>query len=168
MLDDHDWRKIQALQDFRHAWSALGFASECRDRLNLDERRRFRCFYDAAVISYCRPFTESKGLPKLSLKGIGIKPTPQEKAFHSRILEHRNKVVAHTDADRMRVLVVPRTSLFDRTFAEITEDDGFELRRDVAPFSTWLRKLLDTLGSYADDRVQDFPLGKALSRNPEE
>ncbi len=55
----------------------------------------------ALVISYARPFTESRGWPRIPKR---LLPYDQEqKALHERILTLRNEVYAHTDVEKRNV-----------------------------------------------------------------
>lgn len=96
---------MQSIADFQRALSAVTFrcALEPDHRISRVRRRRYGCFEEAAVVAYSRPFTQSKGLPKLSFKRLGIKPTPEQQAPHACLWDRRNKVIAHTDIDRMRL-----------------------------------------------------------------
>ena len=167
MLDDREWRIIQALQDFQHTVSALAFFSEIPAATTQIERRRFRCFHDSAVISYCRPFTDSKGLPKLSLKSLGIKPTLEESALHTRMMEYRNKVVAHTDADRIRLLVTSSTAFEGEKYAipHVIEDEGFEFLDDLESLDAWLYRVMTALATFVFDKIQEFPHGIRIVRD---
>jgi hypothetical protein len=158
-LDGHHWRKIQALQDFQHALSAISFFAEIPHRNSQIERRRFRCYQDYAVICYCRPFTNSSGLPKLSLRQLGIKPTQGERELHELLLDYRNKVVAHTDADRMRLLLTSFEVNPGVNFPQIAEDEGFVLLEKVDAVEAWLVKVMRPLAIEVFDLVQKLPAG---------
>ena len=55
----------------------------------------------AFVVSYARPFTQSRGWPRIPKKLV---PYDQEqKALHERILTLRNEVYAHTDVENRDV-----------------------------------------------------------------
>lgn len=161
MLEDQDWRKIQALQDFQQSLSAFTFFLDVPAVTTEIERRRFRSYHDSAVISYCRPFTTSKGLPMLSLKQIGIKTTNDEKALHRRLMEYRNKVVAHTDADRMRLLVTSWTAFEGEKYAipHVVEEEGFEFLDDLHAIYDWLHRIMTPLATFVFDKIQEFPHG---------
>lgn len=165
MLTARDWRKIQALQDFQHALSAITFFSEIAEETTRVERRRFRCFHDSAVVAYCRPFTKSSGLPLLSLKDIGIAPSPEEKTLHTRLMTYRNKVVAHTDADRMRLLLTSFTMFEGVAMPHIADDEGFEFLNDLMALESWFHRLIDALARYVFAKVQQFPHGTRLLKD---
>ena len=159
MLAPTDWRKVQALQDFQQALSALTFFAEIPEQATRVQRRRFRCYHDLAVVAYCRPFTTSGGLPKLSLKSLGVRPTASERTLHERLMDYRNKVVAHTDADRMRLLVTSFEVSEGILMPYIVEDEGFEFLRDVEPLDRWLRRVHAALAKCIFEKVQAIPSG---------
>lgn len=161
VLADHDWRKIQALQDFQQSLSAFTFFADVPASISLVERRRFRSYHDSAVISYCRPFTTSAGLPKLSLKQVGIRATGDEMDLHARLMEYRNKVVAHTDADRMRLLVTSWAIFEDDKYAipHVVEDEGFEFLNDIPVIYEWLHKIMTALANLVFEKIQEYPPG---------
>jgi len=154
MLEDQQWRMVQALQDFQHSLSALTFFCDIPDQTSKVERRRFRCYHDNAIIAYCRPFTTSKGLPTLSLKSIGIRPSKEEKELHNFILAHRNKVVAHTDTDRMRILLTSFEITDGIRMPHIVDDEGFALFDHSASFEKWLFKLTRAIAGLVFDLMQ--------------
>jgi hypothetical protein len=53
-------------------------------------------FTTALVVSYCRPFTRSKGWPKLPTDLIHY--NEQEMTFHESVLRLRHRVYAHSDS----------------------------------------------------------------------
>lgn len=166
MLGERDWRKIQALQDFQHAWSSFLFLEELPSQVSQEERWRFRCYHDAAVISYCRPFTQSKGLPTLSFKAIGIEPASDERELHRRIIEYRNKVVAHTDADRMSLVVTSSRVLegFAYVMPHVFEDVGFEFADEIDAIIAWLRTIMTPLATFVFDLMQTMPPGVRIDK----
>jgi hypothetical protein len=105
-------RMLSALGDFDLASSAVIFLMESDDKhkYDLPELRRFRCYEHAAIVSYARPFSDSKVLPKLSLKQCNIKPNPDEHGLHNRLIRLRNKLVAHSDLETMNFAVSPFAS----------------------------------------------------------
>lgn len=172
---ENDWRLVQAYQDIAQALSALTFFADIPDKINEVEGRRFRCFHDMAVVCYCRPFTQSKGLPSLSFKKIGFSASPDQRALHREIVEYRNKVVAHTDSDTMRIAVkfyrfeesIPRLPLiaYDKGFVYF--DRWRELEVLFRSVKIALQKTLiirgDSLPVNAhfirDFRIEEFPVG---------
>ena len=97
-------RMVGALGDFQLALSAATFLSDAEEgaHYSIVELRRFRCFEHTAIISYARPFSQSKGsLPKLSLKQCAANLTTLEQELHDRVITLRNKLVAHSDLEMM-------------------------------------------------------------------
>lgn len=145
--------------DFHQSLSALTFFMDIPDFTDRIERKRFRCYHDAAIISYCRPFTKSNGLPTLSLKSVCRPTLPEEKALHSFLMNERNKVVAHTDADRMRILVTSFEVTGGFRFPQIIQDEGFSLIGKERHFEAWLRKLTHALGTEVFHLMQEHEPG---------
>ena len=98
-------RMLAALGDFQLANSAAAFLYEFDKDEPYDhiELRRFRCYEQTAIVSYSRPFTQSRGanLPHLSLKQCGVELDQDELELHKRILDLRNKLFAHSDLEMM-------------------------------------------------------------------
>ncbi|WP_415439477.1 hypothetical protein [Acetobacter orientalis] len=151
-------RIIQAMADFQMALSAFDFVSEVspEEPISRIERRRLRCFEDAAVVAYWRPFSDSKGLPKLSLKKLGIKATAEQLTLHGRLKERRNKVIAHTDADRMS-LAFSTFRVFENSEIMIPQydfNDALEFYSDLDAIIIWLRTLHQAATRAIFTRVQ--------------
>ncbi|WP_033073839.1 hypothetical protein [Sphingopyxis sp. MWB1] len=168
MLNEGDWRKIQALEDFKFSVGGFSLLSNLpTERLQV-EREAARSYHDAAVVSYCRPFTQSKGLPILSFKSIGIKPSSTERALHERLLEYRNKVVAHTDVDRMS-LVLTSSRIWEGVrymMPHVFEEVGFEFIGDLDALDDWLRKIMTPLATFVFDLMQELPPGTRIDKAP--
>lgn len=95
---------LSALDDFQLALSAADFLTEADEdeKYSYIELRRFRCFEQTAIISYARPFSQSKGrIPRLSLKQCGAELTPEQQEVHDTLIALRNKLVAHSDFEMM-------------------------------------------------------------------
>lgn len=147
------------MRDLQFALSAFDFLLEVDEsgEYSKVELRRFRCFLDAGIIAYGRPFTQTKGVPLLSFKQIGIRPTQSELALHEALLEYRHKVVAHSDADRMRIAVSSFAPFDDRPEIRMPimhTDEGLAFldRRDEVV--AWLRILRSALGAKTFALVQ--------------
>lgn len=96
------------MKDMQLALSAATFLSECDPQENISrvDLRRFKCYETTAIVSYARPFSDSKGdFPKLSLKMIGVTLSAEHKVIHDEIINLRNKVFAHSDSELMRMAV---------------------------------------------------------------
>lgn len=157
-LSDGDIRILQSIADFQMALSAVTFLCELEpdEPISRERRRRYRCFEDTAVVAYCRPFTQSKGLPMLSLKKLGITPTPEQQKLHDSLKDRRNKVVAHTDVERMR-LAMSTFQLFDDHDAMMPMmdfDNGLAFFEDRHRFEEWLQLLLHAAAKKIFERVQ--------------
>ncbi|MDE7548914.1 hypothetical protein PY793_13100 [Acetobacter fabarum] len=173
-------RLVQSLADFQMACSAVEFMCELDEDCLVTrvERRRYRCFEDTAVIAYGRAFANANNLPILSFKQINISPNSDERALHERLLERRNKVVAHSDADRQRIsfttecfswenkqVMMPRLD-FDDALAFFAEREAL-----VAWFSTLIsatrERLFEQVQSMSEIRfVRDHTL--TVSPNAED
>lgn len=156
-MNDQDIRLLQSITDFQMALSAFDFICELDedDTISRIERRRFRCFEDAAVVAYWRPFTQSNGLPALSMKKLGINPSKPQMLLHKRIKTHRNKVVAHTDADRMRLaLKTSKVRGHDVMLPTIDFDDGLAFFDERYELIEWLRILIQRASHLLFERVQ--------------
>lgn len=168
-MTDSDWRLIQVHHDVQEAISAITFFMDVPDKVSEIERRRFRCYHDMMAVSYWRPFSSSKGLPKLSFEKIGLKPNSGEKALHKRLGEYRNKLVAHTDADRMRVQVkAKRIEPIDHglpLWPAIDQDRGFEFLNDQHQLETWLRKVRYHLAEKVFHLIQTLPPDALFERD---
>lgn len=98
-------RLLLTLRDLSHARSALTFIREDVDfdaKYTLADLRRFQCYETTLVVSYCRPFSDSVGgVSRLSYKAMGIKLSPFVQAIHDDLMDMRNKLFAHSDADKV-------------------------------------------------------------------
>lgn len=153
-VDKQQWRRVQALTDFQQSLSALTFFLDIPAHTNRVERRRYRCYQDAAIICYCRPFTRGNGLPKLELGSVHNEISVEEQALHNFLMTERDKVVAHTDIDRMRLLLTSFEVGDGINFPHIVEDEGFALIGKEHQFEVWLRKLIQPLASEVYEFVQ--------------
>jgi hypothetical protein len=99
-------RLLYSLGDFQLALSAVAFLTECdpNGKYSKVELRRYRCFETALIIAYARPFSRSEGgVPPLTLKMAKAHLTEEQKALHRRLIRMRNKVIAHSDRELMRM-----------------------------------------------------------------
>ena len=98
-------RLMMTALDFRHSLSAATFLLEDWDRSkgdNTKELRRLKCYETTMVVAYGRPFSQAKGaVAPFSWKQIkpGFQIEPRELEIHNRLIEHRNKLHAHSDGD---------------------------------------------------------------------
>lgn len=158
LLSDADVRIVQSIADFQMALSAVTFLCELEqdDCISRVTRRRYRCFEDTAVVAYSRPFTQSNGLPTLSFKKLAIKPAPDQQALHDRLWERRNKVIAHTDIDRMRLAMSTFQPFEDHPIMMpvMDLDDGLAFFEDRYQLEEWLQQLISAASKAVFDRVQ--------------
>ena len=122
-------RLLYSLGDFQLALSAAAFLSECDPEAKYSkvELRRFRCYETTIIIAYTRPFSQSKGgIPQLSLKMVGAKLNAEQKKLHQRLMNLRNKVIAHSDADMMRMVSKAHLSKFDNGFKFVYLQTAFD------------------------------------------
>jgi len=99
-------RLLYSLGDLQLALSACAFLMECDpdSRYSKVEMRRFRCFETALIIAYARPFSQSDGgVPPLTLKMANVNLSEEEMTLHRRLIRMRNKVIAHSDRELMRM-----------------------------------------------------------------
>jgi hypothetical protein len=99
-------RLLYSLNDLQQALSACEFLYECDETKTYSkiELRRFRCYETTLIVAYSRPFSQSRGaVSPLTLKMVNLKLTKERKALHDRLLEMRNKIMAHSDGEMMRM-----------------------------------------------------------------
>ncbi|PXX94715.1 hypothetical protein [Halomonas sp. LBP4] len=97
-------RLVYSNWDFQQALSALTFLMEdcdLNEKYNKVDLRRFKCYENQVIISFCRPFSPSRSGVHLSLKLIDVRLTEAEKEIKDRLLYLRNKIVAHSDSEEM-------------------------------------------------------------------
>ncbi len=127
---DRRIRMLYSLGDFRLANSAATFLCEADDaeKYSEDELKRFRCYETTAIIAYTRPFSQSEGkVPRLTLDMTGAKLSDEQMQLHERLLKLRNKVIAHSDAEMMRMVCKPlpmKIGNDDVIFPETAFDEG--------------------------------------------
>jgi hypothetical protein len=67
------------------------------------------------VVTYARPFTESRDLGRLESKWSSFPDRPDFKRHHDRLIEYRRTLLAHTDnPSRRRVAIFTRGYFSDR------------------------------------------------------
>jgi len=114
-------RLLLSMRDLAHARSALTFIREDVDfdkEYPLAELRRFQCYETTVIVSYSRPFSQSTTqIPRLSYERLGIKLSPFTRALHENLIQKRNKIFAHSDADAVEY-VPPQVMRFERPHDE--------------------------------------------------
>ncbi len=101
-------RLLYSLRDVQLAISAAEFLLECDPDTTIGkiELRRYKCYETTAIMAYARPFSDSKGgFPRLSLQMIDVQLDDKSKALHDKILNLRNRAIAHSDSEMMRLAV---------------------------------------------------------------
>lgn len=168
-IDPRTLRLFYSLRDFALALSAVDFFMEVDEtaRYSHVDLRRFRCYLDEAVISYCRPFTRSRGMPLLTFDDMAITPTATQLDLHTRLMIYRHKVVAHSDVARMRIDVTVTKPFDDLDVVmpiQIT-DEGLEFLPDRMEWMIWLRTLRSALAAVTFAVVQNSPAPFRLSKD---
>ncbi|MBN8993028.1 MAG: hypothetical protein J0H42_32750 [Rhizobiales bacterium] len=110
-------RLLYSLNDLQQALSACEFLYECEETMAYSkiELRRFRCYETTLVVAYTRPFSQSRGAAApLSMKMVGLKLSNDRQALHDRLMDMRNKIMAHSDTEMMRMT----TQSFDVSMRE--------------------------------------------------
>jgi hypothetical protein len=165
-------RLLYSLGDIQLALSAAAFLSECDPDSTYSkvELRRFRCYETTIIVSYARPFSQARGeVPCLPFKTIRGELNKDQRDLHRQLMKMRNKVLAHSDAEMMRM--VARTFPIDlkdgREFHALQTvfDEGLTFIGDKlrqldellhAAFAIVYRKLLEE----AQEQPNDFNLVK--------
>ncbi len=128
-------RLILALRDIREAKS---FAHLVVTRIHLPNDGFFRPLSYASTIAYSRPFTGSRGYPKLP-PGYSAFDRLDYDELHKQILLIRHKCVAHSDPELNQVVLIlgnvaplqtPRHAIRSRQLALGT----FALFRDLCEY----------------------------------
>ncbi len=155
-------RLVQSIADLEMCNSALQFMSEWdEDQTVIHKRRKFRCFEDAAVMAYCRPFSRANGLQRMTFEAISLVPTEAELDLHKKLLERRDKVIAHSDVDRMRLsLSTLSISVGEFVLPHLAWDDGLQLYDDRTAVSGWVRRLISACANLLFENAQELGAGK--------
>ena len=99
------WHRLNRLmlssRDFQQALSAATFLYQDMDEArSLPDWRRLRCYETNMVVAYARPFSQAHGpVKRLSLSELGADLNPEKEALHQRLIDHRNRLHAHSDAE---------------------------------------------------------------------
>ena len=156
-------RTVYAIWDFQQALSALTFLlEECdlNSTYNKIQIRRFKCYESQAIISFCRPFAQSKNGSQLSLKRIQLTLSTDESKLKEDILHLRNKIVAHSDSEEMHykgVLIDIEDSLKLKAPLLIF-DEGLHLSlKQIQNLELLLRKLMSAITEYTFILSKSYP-----------
>ncbi len=149
---------IYSLRDFQLALSALDFLLEVDEEATYSkiELRRFRCYLETAATAYWRPFATANGLRALTFEQLGVVPTVAEIELHNRLRVFRNKVVAHSDPERMRVLLTSTKPFGDHAvqLPIFRFDEGLDFLPERDVWVSWLRTLIHAVARWVFDEVQ--------------
>lgn len=144
-------RLVYSSWDFQQALSALTFLSEACDlkkKYTKIQLRRFKCYENQSIMSFCRPFAPSRAGVQLSLRVIGIGLTDAEQKLKDRLLYLRNKIVAHSDSDEMHYkgVTIEVGDDVDFRFPLFLYDEGLDLSaEDREVLDLLLRKLMHAI-----------------------
>lgn len=157
-------RLVYSNWDFQQALSALTFLCEDCDleqAYSKVQLRRFKCYENQAIMSFCRPFSTSRAGVDLSLRLIGVYLTEPEKHLKERLLYLRNKIVAHSDSDEMHYkgVTIDVGDDVDLQVPLFLYDEGLELGAEE-------RELLDGLIRKLMHGIAEVSVGLCRS-NPE-
>lgn len=166
-MRDRLLRLMMSALDFRQALSAATFLLEdCNwSATHRNEAmRRFKCYETTMVVAYGRPFAQAKGhTAPFSWKQIkpGFQLEEAEAALHDKLINLRNKLHAHSDADA--TFIVPevwRTQLpngdsFDFLAVQGGESLVFQ-EEEVQAIHTFLWKVRHHL----DEAIQAHPASR--------
>lgn len=156
-------RIIQACGDFQQALSALSFLTEeCdyADSYPLAKMRKFRCYESAAIVAFARPFEVARGRLALGLRAVGVQLSPGEEEIKKKVIELRQKVVAHSDDERMHFKMSTTQPFSDSpaSFPILMFDESLRLNEEeVDSFRSLLHKLIFSLAKTLYDLAQEQP-----------
>jgi hypothetical protein len=99
-------RMMYSLTDLQLASSAIAFLSECEwdEPISRVELRRYKCYETTALIAYTRPFAAGRGGFHLTFRMFNFSPSKPQLATHHEAMKLRNKLIAHSDFDVMRMV----------------------------------------------------------------
>lgn len=170
-------RLLYSSWDFQQSLSALTFLREDCDlceKYSKGELRRFKCYENQAIISFCRPFSASRAAVRLSLRLIGVELNESEHELKERLIYIRNKVVAHSDSDEMhyKTITIDVGDDDDFQFPLVLYDEGLHLsEKDHEILDLLLRKLMHGIAKVSiaifrndPDQFNTYKLPKSLRR----
>lgn len=152
-------RILFSAHDFQTSLSALTFlGEEYPEEIQRIELRRIRCFETTMVISYARPFSQSYlPLPRFCLNLISFTPSEDEASLHEELMALRNKRVAHSDFETMRM----HSAVLDvegLSFPHLAFDEGLHFSKErVGELESYLKRLLCHLARWVAEQAQANP-----------
>lgn len=135
------------LNDFELALSSLIFLIEDLDlekKYSKVELRRLKAFHDAMIIAYNRPFSSTDYKLKLDI----FSPSEEQQELHDVLKEQRDKVVAHSDFNRMKIRIDTIAPFYDSDIVKPISNFVEELFfvEKLPEIESWLRILIFHMG----------------------
>ena len=135
------------LHDFQLALSSLTFLLEDLDlekKYLMKELRRLKAFHDAMIIAYNRPFSSTRYKLELDI----FNPSKEQQKLHNILKEQRDKVVAHSDFDHMKIRIETITSFDDTYLVMPTANfvEGLFFAKQLTEIESWLHILMRHMG----------------------
>lgn len=160
-------RLAMSARDFRHALSAATFLiEECdwKKRYRNEEMRRFHCYETTMVVSYGRPFAQSRGqvAPPFNWKMTPeMKLDSEEELLHDQLITFRNKLHAHSDSDYTKMnLEIWRTPLPDGRVHDFLAVHGGESLNFQEQEVSRIHNMLWKIRHHVDSALQNHPASR--------
>ncbi|MDA7085484.1 hypothetical protein PH586_03640 [Pseudomonas sp. SA3-5] len=156
-------RTVYAIWDFQQALSALIFLLEECDlssKYTKAQIRRFKCYESQAIISFCRPFAQSKNGSQLSLKRIQVTLGADESRLKKDVLHLRNKIIAHSDSEEMHYkgVLIGIEDPLELKAPLLIFDEGLHLSlNQIQNLELLLRKLISAITEYTFILCKSYP-----------
>jgi hypothetical protein len=182
-LNQIAWNKLNRIllssRDFQQALSAATFLYEdMNEASGLVATRRLRCYETNMVVAYARPFSMAHGpIAKLKMSDLEVELTEHHQALHSRLIERRNRLYAHSDAEVVPMSVSVMNTIFggDKPdfqfvmphFDETCSFTDFEVRRVQELCGLLLHAALmraQALGTEFTDRFPPIDIDARLAK----
>ncbi|MDH5180299.1 MAG: hypothetical protein OEZ39_13400 [Gammaproteobacteria bacterium] len=105
-------------------------------------------FTTSLIVSYCRPFTKSKGWPKLPSEFVVY--SAEESVLHRKIMDLRHQVYAHSDSEKYsirpwKISEDVFTDIVGEPFRRVSADECAKLVKMIAGVSKRIRPRLTVL-----------------------
>lgn len=131
------------LHDFQLALSSLTFLVEDLDlekKYSKKELRRLKAFHDAIIIAYNRPFSSTKYKLELNI----FNPSKEQQELHNVLKEQRDKVVAHSDFNHMKIRIETINPFDDSSLVMPTSNfvEGLFFAEQLPEIESWLHVLI--------------------------
>lgn len=157
-------RIIYSIWDLQQALSFLTFLIEDCDfqkKYSKLEIRRFKCYETSFIISFSRPFQQSRGKTTLGLKELGVQLSQSEIDLQEKLLGFRKTIIAHSDDDEMHF----KSSTFCITddhrkfqFPNLTFDESLLLSEsEIFQCADLTKRLLTNLCRFIFHIAQESP-----------